>query len=80
MARETYLVTGQQNRWEVAHGTERLGPFGTRAKALHAAIEGADQGGRLSGEASVLVLLPEGDVYTAWEYGRDGVSGLHQGL
>jgi hypothetical protein len=74
MDHDLFLVAFKRFRWVLSRDGVQLGTFRFRASALKGAVEALHWGSGPSERAGVMVLEPDGSLYTAWEGSRDHVT------
>jgi hypothetical protein len=71
MPKAQYFVLNHQGEWKIKAGYRFIGPFGSRAHALCAAIDYAEKDGQAGRDAQVLVEGEDRIYRIKWTYGRD---------
>jgi hypothetical protein len=66
-----YYVSRQGGQWAVEHGNKVCCAFPSKAEAIHAAIETAQDFGDEFHGAAVLVKGEDGQFQTLWTYGEE---------
>jgi hypothetical protein len=68
MAQTQYIVVRDQGQWKIALDGARYGPYATQRDAIRAAVDAAQEAGRMGLNGQVLLL---DQFRTEWTYGRD---------
>jgi hypothetical protein len=71
MDHDSFLVAFERFRWVLSRDGVQLGTFRFRASALKGAIEALHWGSASSEHVGVMVLEPDGSLYTAWRSRHD---------
>lgn len=74
MDHDSFLVAFERFGWVLSRDGVQLGTFRFRASALKGAIEALHWGSVSSERAGVMVLEPDGSLYTAWRSRRDHIT------
>ena len=71
MSKAHFIVSAEDGRWVVSASDGLRTSFGGRVDALREAVEAAHRAGCEGGQAQVLALDEQNQLYPVWVYGQD---------